>query len=85
VTAANVFYYLSKYSFSDCIYTRSQTRLELSNLKAAEQQKMQAEQALIEAIRLFDFQGKKDCFSIDSESAQNANFFLKMLQIASGD
>jgi len=40
---------------------------------------MQAEQALIEAIRLFDYQGKKDCFTIDSESAQNANFFLKML------
>lgn len=43
LTAANMFYFLSKFTFQECIYTRNQNRLELSRLRSAEGMLLQAE------------------------------------------
>lgn len=59
--------------------------MELSNLKTHDHSRIQAEHTLIDSIRLFDFEGKKDCLTVSKEIVQDPNFFLKLMQIASND
>lgn len=82
-TPSTLFTSLSSFPYQDAIYGRSLVKSEISHLVASDREKLFAEEEILKAIVIYDYNVERNAMTVCKDIVQDVEFFFKMMALAS--